>query len=104
MPIDLIGILRCIRARYGSYPPRKLFITLQFKLLYGVNSSPLIAVSLMMDKEILLFDEPTSGLDYKNMLLCGDFLKKLAERGKVIIVVTHDEEFMNCCCDCNYQL
>lgn len=63
-----------------------------------------IAVSLMMDKEILLFDEPTSGLDYKNMLLCGDFLKKLAERGKVIIVVTHDEEFMNCCCDCNYQL
>ncbi|MBE5857331.1 MAG: ABC transporter ATP-binding protein [Lachnospiraceae bacterium] len=63
-----------------------------------------IAVSLMMDKEILLFDEPTSGLDYGNMLLCADFLKKLADRGKVIIVVTHDEEFMDCCCNRKYRL
>lgn len=63
-----------------------------------------IAVSLMMDKDILLFDEPTSGLDYRNMLLCSDFLKNLAAKGKIIIVVTHDEEFMNCCCESEYQL
>lgn len=58
----------------------------------------------MMDKDILLFDEPTSGLDYRNMLLCSDFLKNLAAKGKIIIVVTHDEEFMNCCCENEYQL
>lgn len=63
-----------------------------------------IAVSLMMDKDILLFDEPTSGLDYRNMLLCSGFLKNLAAKGKIIIVVTHDEEFMNCCCESEYQL
>lgn len=63
-----------------------------------------IAVSLMMDKDILLFDEPTSGLDYKNMHLCADFLKMLAQKGKVIIVVTHDEEFMECCCNKIYKL
>ncbi|MCR4956483.1 MAG: ABC transporter ATP-binding protein [Lachnospiraceae bacterium] len=58
-----------------------------------------IAVSLMMDKEILLFDEPTSGLDYNNMRLCANFLKRLADKGKLIIVVTHDEEFIDCCGD-----
>ncbi len=63
-----------------------------------------IAVSLMMNKEILLFDEPTSGLDYKNMLLCADFLKKLRNKGKIVIVVTHDEEFIDCCCDEIYRL
>ena len=63
-----------------------------------------IAVSLMMDKEILLFDEPTSGLDYKNMCLCADFLRQLADRGKIVIVVTHDEEFIDLCCDEIYNL
>lgn len=58
-----------------------------------------IAVSLMMDKDILLFDEPTSGLDYGNMLICAGFLRKLADRGKTILVVTHDEEFVECCRD-----
>ncbi|MBE6015947.1 MAG: energy-coupling factor ABC transporter ATP-binding protein [Lachnospiraceae bacterium] len=58
-----------------------------------------IAVSLMMDKDILLFDEPTSGLDYKNMILCADIMKKMAAMGKTVIVVTHDEEFMKCCCE-----
>lgn len=52
-----------------------------------------IAVSLLMDKDILLFDEPTSGLDYNSMLLCADFVKKLAAKDKVVIIVTHDEEF-----------
>ncbi|MCR4933486.1 MAG: ABC transporter ATP-binding protein [Lachnospiraceae bacterium] len=63
-----------------------------------------IAVSLMMEKDILLFDEPTSGLDYGNMLLCAEFIKRLAKKGKIIIVVTHDEEFMECCCDKKYRL
>lgn len=63
-----------------------------------------IAVSLMMDKDILLFDEPTSGLDYRNMLLCADLMKRLADKGKIIIVVTHDVEFMNQCCDKVYSL
>ncbi|SDN12441.1 ABC transporter ATP-binding protein [Lachnospira pectinoschiza] len=63
-----------------------------------------IAVSLMMDKEILLFDEPTSGLDYKNMRLCANILKKLANKGKIIIVVTHDEELISQCCDEIFKL
>ncbi len=63
-----------------------------------------IAVSMMMDKDILLFDEPTSGLDYRNMLICADFLKSLATRGKTIIVVTHDEEFIECCNDDAFRL
>ncbi len=63
-----------------------------------------IAVSLMMDKEILLFDEPTSGLDYKNMRLCASFMKRLSDMNKIIIVVSHDEEFIDYCSDEIYQL
>jgi energy-coupling factor transport system ATP-binding protein len=63
-----------------------------------------IAVSLMMDKEILLFDEPTSGLDYRNMIACAEFLRRLADKGKIVIVVTHDEEFINYCCDSVFDL
>ncbi len=74
-------------------------------VLYKTRNEGLhIAVSLMMNKEILLFDEPTSGLDYKNMCLCADFLKQLADRGKIVIVVTHDEEFIDLCCDEIYNL
>ena len=58
-----------------------------------------IAVSYVLDKDILLFDEPTSGLDYENMLLTSKILKKLSLKNKVIIVVTHDEEFINEACD-----
>ncbi|MCR5702745.1 MAG: ABC transporter ATP-binding protein [Lachnospiraceae bacterium] len=63
-----------------------------------------IAVSLMIDKDILLFDEPTSGLDYRNMHKCAMLLKKLAAKGKTIIVVTHDEEFIECCQDDVFRL
>ncbi len=83
---------------------------LEFKELHpnmlsgGQKQRLAIAVSLMMDKEILLFDEPTSGLDYRNMLLCAAFLRRLAEMKKTVIVVTHDEEFINCCCDEIFRL
>ncbi len=63
-----------------------------------------IAVSLMMDKEVLLFDEPTSGLDYKNMIACAEFLRRLADKKKIIIVVTHDEEFIDYCYDSVFNL
>lgn len=38
------------------------------------------------------------------MLLCAIILRKLAAKGKIVIVVTHDEEFINCCSDEIYKL
>lgn len=58
-----------------------------------------IIVSELINKDILLFDEPTSGLDYNNMLLTAELLKTLKDKGRIVIVVTHDEELISCCCD-----
>ena len=47
---------------------------------------------------VLLFDEPTSGLDHKHMKAVGSLLRSLAERGKTVIVSTHDPELIAVCC------
>ncbi len=57
-----------------------------------------VAVGMMHKKDIILFDEPTSGLDYVNMDRMSGLIKKLAVRGKIIIIATHDGEFITKCC------
>lgn len=57
-----------------------------------------ICCALLSGKNILILDEPTSGLDAENMFLVARELKKVAEE-KTILVITHDEEFMDACCE-----
>lgn len=57
-----------------------------------------VAVSMLCKKEILLFDEPTSGLDYKSMLRMSELITEMSRMNKYIIIVSHDEEFLNKCC------
>lgn len=63
-----------------------------------------IACGLLSDREILLFDEPTSGLDGGNMRKIADVLTEAATEGKTILVITHDKEFMQACCDFQWEL
>ncbi|MDR0924474.1 MAG: energy-coupling factor ABC transporter ATP-binding protein [Hungatella sp.] len=58
-----------------------------------------IVTAILSDKKVLIFDEPTSGLDYANMKIVSTCLKKLADSGRIVIVVTHDKEFMLSTCD-----
>ena len=57
-----------------------------------------VAVSMLCGKEILIFDEPTSGLDIKSMKKVGRLIKRLADDKKIIIVITHDIEFIKMIC------
>ena len=52
------------------------------------------AAAMVQGRELLVFDEPTSGLDYDSMARLAELLRRLAERGKVIFLVTHDFEFV----------
>ena len=52
------------------------------------------AAAMVQGRELLVFDEPTSGLDYDSMVRLAELLRRLAERGKVIFLVTHDFEFV----------
>ena len=63
------------------------------KLSGGQQQRVAIARALAMDPELMLFDEPTSALDPE---LVGDVLavmKKLAEDGMTMVVVTHEMGF-----------
>jgi len=63
-----------------------------------------VAVSMLSNKEIIIFDEPTSGLDLAGMEAVSDIVTTLAAMGKVIFVVTHDLEFMARICSRTLQL
>lgn len=57
-----------------------------------------LAVSDIIDRDVLILDEPTSGLDYRNMIDISNHLKELASKGKTILIITHDYEFaLNTC-------
>ena len=43
---------------------------------------------------MFIFDEPSSGLDYQQMLQVADLLKALKEQGKIILLISHDEELL----------
>jgi len=57
-----------------------------------------VAAALVAEPAILILDEPTSGLDGRNMRRMGSLLKQAASRGCVVLVATHDDEFMQTCC------
>ena len=58
-----------------------------------------IAAAALADKDIILFDEPTSGLDYVHMKQVADLIRKLAESGKFIFIVSHDLDLLLSTCD-----
>ena len=53
-----------------------------------------VAVAVVNDADILFFDEPTSGLDGKNMRNLGAILQEQAKKGKTIVLISHDYEFL----------
>lgn len=63
-----------------------------------------VATSVLSGRPVLIFDEPTSGLDYRSMRQVSALLRKLAESGRIVIVVSHDGEFMRMTCDCEIHL
>ena len=53
-----------------------------------------VTVAMISDKQVLIFDEPTSGLDLNSMQEVSNLLHQLANKNKIIFVVTHDYEFI----------
>ncbi len=65
----------------------------------GQRQRLVIACALLKNPKLLILDEPTSGLDGRNMRLLAGQIRAAAERGAVVIVITHDHELINECCD-----
>ncbi|MDC0255055.1 ATP-binding cassette domain-containing protein [Bacteriovoracales bacterium] len=78
--LEKVGVYK----RRGHYPSQ---------LSGGEQQRVAIARALAMDPDVILFDEPTSALDPE---LVGEVLrvmKKLAEEGRTMLVVTHEMDF-----------
>ena len=56
-----------------------------------------VALAALSPARILFFDEPTSGLDFENMNRVAKMLKELSGK-KAIVVISHDNEFLNLVC------
>ena len=63
-----------------------------------------ICQAIMGKKKFLIFDEPTSGLDFHRMCQVTEWLKRLAQHGYILFVVTHDYEFLNRACNCYVRI
>ena len=59
----------------------------------GQKQRVAIARALCMNPEIMLFDEPTSALDPEMVGEVLDVIKKLAEDGMTMVIVTHEMGF-----------
>lgn len=59
----------------------------------GQQQRVAIARALAMDPKVMLFDEPTSALDPEMIKEVLDAIRRLAETGMTMIVVTHEMGF-----------
>ena len=65
----------------------------------GQKQRLVIACALAKNPDILILDEPTSGLDGANMKRVADALREQADRGKAVLLITHDLELLALCAD-----
>ena len=59
----------------------------------GQKQRVAIARALAMEPEVMLFDEPTSALDPEMVGEVLNVMKKLAEEGMTMVIVTHEMGF-----------
>ena len=65
-----------------------------YNLPLSIRKFVTIASVLAMDTKVIILDEPTAGQDRYGILILESLLKHLQARGKTIITITHDMEFV----------
>ena len=94
-PIHVLGIPRkqaiaeaeVLMDKVGITPKRDQF---PMQLSGGQQQRAAIARALAMKPEVMLFDEPTSALDPELVTEVLQVIKKLAEEGRTMVMVTHE--------------
>ena len=65
----------------------------------GEQQRVLLVANLLLDKDFFILDEPTSGLDLQQMQEVAHSLSDLKQAGKVVLLISHDEELLATACD-----
>ncbi len=61
----------------------------------GMTQRLTIARALIHNPQLLLFDEPATGLDQQGGRFIVDLLRTLRDRGRIVILVTHDFDLLD---------
>ncbi|MFC6346697.1 ABC transporter ATP-binding protein [Vagococcus carniphilus] len=64
----------------------------------GEKQRVAIASAVLSGKEIIILDEPTSGLDLVHMTEVSQMIKKIREFNIILLIISHDKEFINSTC------
>ena len=70
----------------------------------GEKQRVVIAAAYCSDAEVFVFDEPTSGMDGEGLLSMARWANMLAQAGKTVIIITHDELLADIACDYRVRL
>ena len=73
-------------------------------LSFGQKKRVAIASVLAMDNELILLDEPTAGLDPESTRAIVDIIKNMHQKGKKIVITSHDMNLIYDICDYIYVL
>lgn len=65
-----------------------------YDLSLAVRKFVTIALVIATDCQVLVFDEPTAGQDLDGLKRLGLLNRELTKRGKALITITHDMEFV----------
>ncbi len=63
-------------------------------LSYGEKQRVAIAAVLANNPDFVILDEPTVGLDVYRKRLLEDYLKKVIQLGRGMVIVSHDHDFV----------
>ncbi len=74
----------CLKHKANAFPAQ---------LSGGQSQRVAIMRTLMMSPEVILFDEPTAALDPEQVSRLANLVKELADKGKAILIATHDMQF-----------
>lgn len=70
----------------------------------GMKQRLAVAQAIMEDPQILLLDEPMNGLDNQGVEDVRKILLQLKEKGKTIILASHNREDIEVLCDEVYEM
>ena len=74
------------------------------KYSLGMRQRLGIAQAIMEDPSLLILDEPMNGLDDTGVLEARRLLADLKEKGKTIILASHDRQDIDTLCDAVYEM
>ncbi|ABR30404.1 ABC transporter [Thermosipho melanesiensis] len=69
------------------------------ELSKGLKQRLSMAISLLIEPDIILLDEPTSGLDVESKKIITNKILDLKKSGKTILYITHEDEEVERICD-----